>query len=223
LFEYKGLITSTALVKVEAEQMSPEPVRAAGNTAAGGQPDSSGNLARDRRAKGLVILVLTTLVLIAGIVGYVRYDELVEPHLPVYVCCLPSAIIAFALIFFGFITRFTIVRRAPLRPAPEQPVSPEPSRPPAGQHQGARKIHKRELTGTPEGAVKGRSEKVEKLSASELAAKKKKVEEFISDLDNQFKDGLLMEESYRMLQNKYKNELAALERMERELEARKKQ
>jgi hypothetical protein len=118
-------------------------------------PPSPQTAARDRLAKGLVLFVMAVLVIIAGVIGYIKYDELVEPNIPVFVCCVPSIVIASALIFFGVARRGTTFRYSAgippgsfnsqrIPPAGSTPPPPGADEGPIGDHHGAKKIRRRE-------------------------------------------------------------------------------
>ena len=49
------------------------------------------------------------------------------------------------------------------------------------------------------------------MSREQIRTQRKHIREFIDDLDEQYKEGLLMEESYTALKNKNQRELRELE------------
>ncbi|UCH88635.1 MAG: hypothetical protein JSV49_10335 [Thermoplasmata archaeon] len=212
-----------------------------------GQRQQERMVMQDRLAKGFVMFTLACLVLLAGFVGYMRYDEYVEPNMPYFVCCIPSVIIAIVLIFFGFATRWTVVRRSSYRPT--QPLAPDftktsgPSRsdtpgdstargdlprrstdaggkPKKGG--GAKKIHRRELAPSGISYTEPEYRSSKEVTPGEIAHKREQVQEFIDSLDEQYKDGLLMDETYQGLKNKHQRELLELEKQERMMAERKK-
>ena len=44
--------------------------------------------------RGLIFFLLAVIVIIVGVIGYVRYDSIVEPYIEFYICCLPAVILA---------------------------------------------------------------------------------------------------------------------------------
>jgi hypothetical protein len=177
---------------------------------------------------GFLKLVTVVVILLAGIIGYLKYDEYVEPNLPVYVCCLPSAIVALALIFWGSQSGRTQVRQGNYRPT--RPVHREGSKTDIdqvdefrkGAHKtsnnkghGAKKIHRRELVMPVNEHSVEEGKPFSQLGSAEREEKREKLQAFIYSLKEQYKEGLLMEETYQMLSNKYKRELSELEKKER--------
>jgi hypothetical protein len=176
----------------------------------------------ERTARGFVLFVIALIVLIAGYVGYVQYEELIEPNLPVFVCCVPSALIAAVLLFFAFARRWTVVRRVDQRP-PRQ-IEQEPvikqninngvwTIDEKGNKPGAKKIHRRKIADDDGDTSLSTPTTVQK---SEIALKKKNLENYMVDLDTQYKEGLLMEETYQTLKGKSIDELKELESLLRQ-------
>lgn len=178
-------------------------------------------------ARGFVLFVLAALVLLAGWVGYLKYDDLVKPNMPIFVCCLPSVIIAIVLVFFGFARRWTLVRRTSFNAGPSMSrgtagpgtVSggsgfPEATPVKNSRHR-AKKIHKREAVPPQHGGLMEELEPLRLHTFDEVEEKRIKVKRFLEDLKEQYKDGLLMEETYNMLHSKYTRELKKLDEMKR--------
>lgn len=185
----------------------------------GAVPDERA-LARDRMAKGFVMFVLAMFVLIVGLVGYFTYEDYVKPNMPVFVCCIPSVIVAVALMFFGYARRWSMVRQVryvPVGPPPpggfsDVKLEPEHSR------RKARKVHTRELAGIEKDHVSARPRQTRPVSIKKLVERQKKIRKFLEDLDEQYKDKLLMEETYVALKEKNLRELRDLKEQEKMLE-----
>jgi len=181
---------------------------------------------RDRVVKGFVLFVFAALVIFAGIIGYIKYDDIVEPNMPVFVCCVPSVIIASILIFFGVARRWTMVRYSV--PAP-QPVNrgtvPTQGSPPEGPTKdtelppgrtGARKIRRREPSQenvNQPGATSEHND--DDRESSDVERNRRNLQKVLVDLKEQYKDGLLSDDAYRSLKNKYSLELQELEMRKR--------
>lgn len=167
--------------------------------------------------RGLIFYLLAILILSVGAIGYLRYESYVKPYLEVYICCIPTAILAGILIFFGFATRVTTVRKVQVqRPAArmEQPghytkpldgnLEPDMTKPVTGAHKRPTKVR-----GNEPGTTMHRYEPP-RISKDELMAQKRNLAQFLKNLDEQHRDGLIMNDVYYNLQNKYKQELAGL-------------
>ena len=174
-------------------------------------------------AKGLLFLLLAIFVLVLGFVGYLEFDRLVEPYMDIYLCCIPAIIIAGILIFFGFAARVTTVstmkfrrRASPGYDRPDFPMhGPGPGTEPAGDDLAARGPKPdqdfMDLTqSTSYTGDKFRKFEAEVPTKSELHSQKQNLKQFLSDLDEQHRDGLIMDGTYFNLRNKYNRELNSI-------------
>ena len=159
---------------------------------------------RDRSLlwQGLVLYLSAIIVVTFGVVGFLLYDEYVEPHLNIFVCCIPSIIVAIILIFFGFSTRMNVIRtvRQPqviIKKVPEQDKPPE-----VVDIDG--KTVKIDI---PVDGMGMKKYQTPKFTKEELVKKKINISDFIKNLDEQHKSGLLYDETYLELKTKYQIEL----------------
>ncbi len=172
--------------------------------------------------RGLIFFFLAMIVLLFGLVGYLEYDRLVEPYMREYLCCLPAIILACILFFLGFATRITTIRQVRFqRPIPpksqddlyktkvtrmdkEKVIDVEAIEP--------EKIKERKAkfqTGFNDKIKEDglRKFEPETVTRSELISQKRNLLQFLKNLDEQYKDGLIMQSVYKGLKNKYKTEL----------------
>jgi hypothetical protein len=176
-------------------------------------------------ARGLVFFIIAIIILFFGMLGYLEYNRIVKPYLEVYICCLPAVILAGILIFFGFATQVTAFRTVqlskPIKPRSDEVESitrsdlsqktepgssddvitrPSPS-PSTSSHLAksqpkiTNRLNKYDLKST---------------ASKELVAQKRNLVLFLKNLDDQHKDGLLMDDVYLNLKNKYKKELSEM-------------
>ena len=47
-------------------------------------------------------LLAAVVIVLAGAIGTLKYDEYIKPFLPWFICCLPSVILALVIVFIGF-------------------------------------------------------------------------------------------------------------------------
>jgi hypothetical protein len=176
---------------------------------------------RDRNIlwQGLLLYLGAISVLAFGFIGYWTYEDYVEPNLKIFVCCVPSIVIALILIFFGFSTRVNmvrsvrqpqvIVRKVPMQDQDLQIVDVDgkmvtPSRLPSdSSNEGLKKYQ------------------VPTVSKDELILKKDNLSEFIRNLDEQHKSGLLYDETYLELKTKYQFELNSVNQKLKRIELKK--
>ncbi len=158
--------------------------------------------------KGLIFFLLALLVLCAGFIGYLEYDRLVKPYFEIYFCCIPAMIIAVILLFFGFATRVSTIHNLRFRSKGPPPTT-DRTEPYASNEKeildssGRRKYEPTTLTKT------------------DLTTQKQNLVNFLKDLDDQNKDGLIMDSTYINLKNKYKRELSSLNTQLKDLGATK--
>jgi hypothetical protein len=139
-----------------------------------------------------------------------------------FLCCLPAIILACILFFLGFATRFSTVRQIRFqRPIPpqnrdnlyksrvtrmdkERVIDVEPIETKNAEY-NKNKFHTG-FNGTfrEDGLRKFEPETV---NVSELNSQKRNLLQFLKNLDDQYKDGLIMQGVYKGLKNKYKREL----------------
>ena len=169
--------------------------------------------------RGWIFVLLGILVLILGSVGYLEYDSLVKPHMREFLCCIPAFIIALLLFFLGFATRVTTVKQVRYH----KPNLDEKRQTNINQQTGidvGTNIDKNveaKSTKAPgsrpedELSVDGlRPYKPVSTSNEDLISQKKSVLQFLKNLDEQHRDGLIMDGVYFGLKNKYRRELSIL-------------
>ena len=173
--------------------------------------------------RGLIFVLLGLLVIFFGGIGYIEYDRLVKPYLPVFICCIPAVILACLLIFFGIASKFTTIRQIKIQ-KPRQSPPPDDNiidltQPGAefdqagtknrtGQHSTFESPRSNSSHGTRIGQHGGmRKFEPERTSSEELHAKKQNLNQFLKNLDEQHDDGLLMDNVYFNLKTKYRHEL----------------
>jgi hypothetical protein len=183
---------------------------------------------QDRLARGFVLFTLASLILVAGFVGYLKYDEYVAPNMRIFVCCVPASVVAAVLMFFGIASRWTVVRRTSYQPlrsgtAYTDKTSPTSTAKKSGDelekkteaHHGARKIHKRELVDSSEVSADSGKLDYSTFTQKDFEAKRKSLQEYMENLSEQYKEGLLMDETYQMLKQKYQAEQSELEKQQK--------
>ena len=159
--------------------------------------------------RGLIFYLLAILVLSLGIIGYIEYDRFVKPYMEVFVCCVPAAIIAGLLLFFGFASRTTTVRQVKVVKPPVGTDKLERS-PDRGDSETDRNLSSPNIkSGLQTDARLGKHEPAE-VSHAELLAQKRNLTQFLKNLDDQHREGLIMSDVYLNLRNKYNRELAGL-------------
>ncbi|MCK5561440.1 MAG: hypothetical protein KAJ51_12630 [Thermoplasmata archaeon] len=152
--------------------------------------------------QGVLLYFGAVLVITLGIIGYLEYETLIEPNLNVFVCCVPSIIIAAILIFFGFATRMNVVRAVRRPGTIVRDYAPDPK-----SRQGMDKpvrVARRADVGRVGDLKRYQSPNVTK---EELVRKKDNLTDFIKNLDEQHNSGLLFDETYLELKSKYQYEL----------------
>jgi hypothetical protein len=152
--------------------------------------------------QGLVFYFTAILVVTFGVLGYLTYDEYIEPNLNIFVCCIPSIIIAIILIFFGFSTRMNVIRTVRQPQVIIRKVSDQHKDPEVVDIDG--KTVKVEDPVINKGLKKYQAPKYTK---EELIQKKENLSDFITNLEEQHKSGLLYDETYLELKTKYQIEL----------------
>jgi hypothetical protein len=151
--------------------------------------------------RGMLFFLIALLVLMFGGIGYLEYDRLVKPYLSIFVCCIPAIILAAVLIFFGFATKFTTIRKVHIQ---------KPAQLPREQIIDMTKPG-RDFDGRGRMAGDGLKKfEPTQLSPDEIKAQMKNLNQFLNDLDEQHKDGLIMDNVYLNLKNKYQHELTVL-------------
>ena len=151
---------------------------------------------------GIFLYFIALLAITLGIIGYLEYDNLVEPNMNIFVCCVPSIIIAAILIFLGFATRMNVIRtvgqpRVMMRG--HGPTTQKVTGDDAGQAKQARDPGAQRTAGLKKYQPSVRSQK-------ELISKRDNLSAFIKNLEEQHKSGLLFDEAYFELKNKYELE-----------------
>lgn len=159
--------------------------------------------------KGLIFYLLAILVLSLGVIGYIEYNRFVKPYLEVYVCCVPAAIIAGLLLFFGFASRTTTVRNVKVVKPSAVTDKPEvrPLRDDKDMDSNLRSPKSESSLRTD--AIMHKYEPPE-VSHTELMAQKRNLTQFLRNLDEQHREGLIMSDVYLNLKNKYNRELVGL-------------
>jgi hypothetical protein len=158
---------------------------------------------------------LAVLIIFLGVIGYVEYERLVRPYLNFYICCLPAAIIAGLLIFLGFSSRVTSVRRFQIQP-PTQSGS-------AGSAESVQKTHDHghgdfsetevgihDSTSVSTSQNQLRKYEPDNFSQEDLLAKKRNLQQFLNNLDEQHRDRLINSNVYLSLKAKYHHELSGV-------------
>ena len=143
--------------------------------------------------RSITYFLLAILVLCLGVIGYVEYNRFVKPYIEVYICCLPAAILAGFLIFFGFASRVTSVKQINIQRPPT-----------ADSTRSTQDIQ------TPEPDITMRSYQPAGVDREELLSKKRNLTQFLKNLDEQRRDGLIMDDVYLHLKKKYQHELLGL-------------
>lgn len=161
--------------------------------------------ARNILWQGLLLYFAAILVFTFGVIGYLTYEDYVEPNMKIFVCCVPSILIAIILIFFGFSTRINVVKsvRQPqviVRKVPMQDQDPQI----VDSNGKTVKIGRLPSDSAVERLKKYQAPTVSK---DELMQKKDNLNDFIKNLDEQHKSGLLYDEAYLELKTKYQFEL----------------
>jgi hypothetical protein len=152
--------------------------------------------------QGLLLYFVAILVVTFGILGYLTYNDYVKPYLSVFVCCIPSIIVAIILVFFGFSTRMNVVR------AVRQPEVFIKKVPETGRQDEVVDISGKTVNISTPVKNKGlRKYQTPRFSREELMQKKDNLIDFIKNLDEQHKSGLLFDETYLELKTKYQLEL----------------
>lgn len=174
--------------------------------------------------RGLIFFLLGLLVLFIGFVGYLEYNRLVKPYIEFYICCLPAIVLAGLLFFIGFASKITTIRQVQIqRPRPLPPdediidlTKPDVSNnrqtdlgKPSGSLGKTSDISRRRPGTTSRGYFGDglRKYEPEQVTEEELKAQKRNLVQFLKDLDDQHRDGLLMDGVYLNLKTKYKQEL----------------
>ncbi len=166
--------------------------------------------------KGLIFYLLAVLVICLGVIGYLKYDNIVKPYLEIYICCLPAAILAGILIFFGFATRISTVRKIHVQKPARMPDTPRYSKGPRTTLEpkefDSNARASGEATESQSGPIRGTMRRDDSLNLShdELMAQKKSLTQFLTNLEEQKNDGLIMNDVYLNLKSKYNQELAGL-------------
>lgn len=161
--------------------------------------------------RGIIFYLLAVLVLFFGVIGYVEYDRLVVPYMRYYICCLPAGIIAGILLFFGFASRVTTLRRIHVPPNAPRDQKSNGDDATSGQSQtemGGEKW----MDGT-QGSSHGsglRKYKPTEISKDDLIAKKRNLQQFLNNLDEQHRDRLITSNVYLSLKTKYHHELSGV-------------
>jgi hypothetical protein len=169
--------------------------------------------------RGFVFFLLAIIVIFIGLFGYLEYDRLIKPYMREYLCCVPAVILAGLLFFLGFASRTTVVRKVNI-PQPgtqNQNISLDNQGSVDHLRQGpvigdkdAGPIKNRRIP-TPSMPDDGlKPYKPIAPTKDELVAQKKNILQFLKSLDEQHKDGLIMDGAYFGLKNKYRRELANL-------------
>jgi hypothetical protein len=181
--------------------------------------------------RGFIFFLLAMIVLVIGFVGYLEYEQIVEPYIKEYLCCLPAFILAIILIFLGFTSQITTVRRVqvqePGKQAPAQsprPKSPEPGStdPGVSKSAGSNVFKDVEVQQTTSKSQDGlRKFEPDGIGKDELLAQKKNIQQFLNNLDDQHKDKLIMDGVYLGLKKKYKTELININTKIKSLETKK--
>jgi hypothetical protein len=160
--------------------------------------------------RGIIFYILAVLVLFFGVIGYVEYERLVVPYMRYYICCLPAGIIAGILLFFGFASRVTTLRRVHV-PANVQREQSQNSDAKSSQNQ-TNVTGDNTMDGTRDSdRVSGlrKYEPVE-ITKDDLVAKKRNLQQFLKNLDEQHQDRLITSNVYLSLKAKYHHELSGV-------------
>jgi hypothetical protein len=152
--------------------------------------------------QGLLLYFIAILVVTFGVLGFLTYDEYVEPNLSIFICCIPSIIVAIILIFFGFSTRMNVVRAVRQPDVMVKRVQMQDTREDVVDISG-----KRVNINAPVKNKEMKKYQVPKFSQKDLIQKKNNLSDFIKNLDEQHKSGLLFDETYLELKTKYQLEL----------------
>lgn len=186
--------------------------------------------------RGLIFILLAFSVLSVGFIGYVEYDKYVKPNLDFFICCLPAVILAIILFFLGYATRFSTVRRVTL----SKPVTQ------SSKDLKRKRDHQKEVDSKDDFKSGGLNEKQKDSGGEfksdnsrniktngmikyepknnnieELISQKKNLKLFLRNLDEQHNDGLIMDNVYFNLKNKYTHELTILNKRLVSLKANK--
>ena len=166
--------------------------------------------------RGWIFVILGILVLILGSVGYLEYDRLVKPYMREFLCCIPAFIIALILFFLGFATRVTTLRQVKYN----KPNNVEKSQPNKNQQasNGTLSNKNGSKPSEPKDSIIDNNLSVDSLrpykpketSNDDLILQKKSVLQFLKNLDEQHREGLIMDGVYFSLKNKYRRELSIL-------------
>ena len=179
---------------------------------------------------GWIFFFLAVLILFFGFFGYLEYDRIVKPYFKEYICCLPAIILAGLLFFFGFASRVTTIRQVNLtrtnlstkqrsdtfqdtKNNSETGATSANIIPPTQHGDNI----SGELDKMTENSIKSNSTiglkkfEPDNLTRAELVSQKRNLVQFLKNLDEQYKDGLLMENVYMGLKNKYNHELLGLD------------
>jgi len=177
--------------------------------------------------RGIFFIILALLALIAGFIGYIEYDKYVKPNLDVFICCLPAVILAIILFFLGFATRFSTVRRVTLSKPVTQLSKDLRSKRNLQKEVDSQSDKDPDRSKDKQKATEGeyRSDSMRNIKNNgmvkyepmdnnfeELNSQKKNLKLFLRNLDEQHNDGLIMDNVYLNLKNKYKQELRILNR-----------
>jgi hypothetical protein len=169
--------------------------------------------------RGFVFFLLAIIILFIGLFGYLEYDRLIKPYMREYLCCVPAVILAGLLFFLGFASRTTIVRKVNVPQSSKQNTAMYTENQRSTDHIGQDHILKNRdtepgsdqripSTSIPRDGLKPYVPVAS--SKDELSAQQKNILQFLKNLDEQHKDGLIMDGAYFGLKNKYRRELANL-------------
>ncbi len=165
--------------------------------------------------RGVFFLILGISVLLFGFVGYLEYDRLVKPYFREFICCVPTFILALILFFLGFATRISTVRQVKQKKpsgkiiedqsidrgkiVEEKDIKESMKTPPVEEK-------------TTKFILKDDLQRGQRLSSidNDLTTQRKEILQFLKSLDEQYKDGLIMDGAYFSLKNKYRRELSNL-------------
>jgi hypothetical protein len=169
--------------------------------------------------RGFVFFLLAIIVLFMGLFGYLEYDRLIKPYMREFLCCVPAVILAGLLFFLGFASRTTVVRKVNIRqPSKLDQTMYKEDRNTRDQMGHEKTISNKDADLRLDQIIQSTTVKSDGLkpyspsapSKNELFAQKKNILQFLKNLDEQHKDGLIMDGAYFGLKSKYRRELANL-------------
>jgi len=135
-----------------------------------------------------LLLLIAVVALVGGFLGTLYFDSWVAPHLDIFICCIPSGIIAFIFLMLALVSGLARVQKSRTVSFNMDGTAPQ-----NWQDPGYKSL------------------KFDQMDRAELKNRRQNMKNFLEKLEDQKKDGSISPQMYMQLKSRYEKQLSDIE------------